>query len=64
MKNLYIRSPLFYMGDKHKLLPELIPHFPKNKEIQHLALVKQSRLSVMPIDYKSWKVIYKMGKVT
>ena len=36
----------------------------KNKEIQHLALVKQSRLSVMPIDYKSWKVIYKMGKVT
>ena len=36
----------------------------KNKEIQHLALVKQSRLSVMPIDYKSWKVIYKMGKVS
>ena len=36
----------------------------KNKEIQHLPLIKQSRLSVMPIDYKSWKVIYKMGKVT
>jgi predicted RNA-binding protein with PUA-like domain len=35
----------------------------KNKEIQHLALVKQSRLSVMPIDYKSWKIIYNMGKV-
>jgi len=29
----------------------------------HLALVKQSRLSVMPIDSKSWKVICKMGKV-
>ena len=36
----------------------------KNKDISHLALIKQSRLSVMPIDYKSWKIIYKMGKVT
>jgi predicted RNA-binding protein with PUA-like domain len=35
----------------------------KNKDISHLALIKQSRLSVMPIDYKSWKIIYKMGKV-
>ena len=36
----------------------------QTKEIKHLPLVKQSRLSVMPIDYKSWKIIYKMGKVT
>ena len=35
----------------------------KNKEIRHLPLIKQSRLSVMPIDYKSWKIIYNMGKV-
>ena len=35
----------------------------KNKKISHLALVKQSRLSVMPIDYKSWKIICNMGKV-
>ena len=28
MKNKYIRSPLFYMGDKYKLLPELVPLFP------------------------------------
>ena len=35
----------------------------KNKSISHIPLVKQSRLSVMPIDYKSWKIIYKMGKV-
>ena len=34
----------------------------KNKDICHLPLIKQSRLSVMPIDYKSWKIIYKMGK--
>ena len=35
----------------------------ETKSIIHLPLVKQSRLSVMPIDYKSWKVIYKMSKV-
>ena len=35
----------------------------KNKALKHLSLIKQSRLSVMPIDFKSWKIIYKMGKV-
>ena len=35
----------------------------KNNTISHLPLIKQSRLSVMPIDYKSWKIICKMGKV-
>ncbi len=35
----------------------------KIKDISHLPLIKQSRLSVMPIDYKSWKIIYKMGKI-
>ena len=35
----------------------------KNKAISHLPLIKQSRLSVMSIDYKSWKIIYKMGKI-
>ena len=35
----------------------------KNKDLSHLALIKQSRLSVMPIDYKSWKILSKMGKI-
>ncbi len=35
----------------------------KNKKLSHLSLIKQSRLSVMPIDFKSWKIICKMGKV-
>ena len=35
----------------------------KTKNISHLPLIKQSRLSVMPIDYKSWKIIYNMGKM-
>ena len=35
----------------------------KNNTISHLPLIKQSRLSVMPIDYKSWKIICNMGKI-
>ena len=35
----------------------------KTKEIKHLPLLKQSRLSVMPIDFKSWKIIYNMGRI-
>ena len=35
----------------------------KNVDLKHLSLIKQSRLSVMPIDFKSWKIIHKMSKV-
>ena len=35
----------------------------KNKALKHLLLIKQSRLSVMPIDFKSWKIIDKMSKI-
>tara|TARA_B100000579_G_scaffold217315_1_gene177741 strand:+ start:150 stop:563 length:414 start_codon:yes stop_codon:yes gene_type:complete len=43
--------------------PVQLEKIKKNKDICHLPLVKQSRLSVMPIDYKSWKIILKMGKI-
>ena len=35
----------------------------KNKDLQHLLLIKQSRLSVMPIDCKSWKILNKKGSI-
>ena len=35
----------------------------KNKELKHLSLIKQSRLSVMPIDSKSWKILNKMSSI-
>ena len=35
----------------------------KSKELSHLALIKQSRLSVMPIDSKSWNILNKIGKI-
>jgi predicted RNA-binding protein with PUA-like domain len=34
-----------------------------NKKLNHLALVRQSRLSVMPIDAKSWKIICNLGGI-
>ena len=35
----------------------------KVKELSHLSLIRQSRLSVMAIDSKSWKILNKMGKI-
>ena len=43
--------------------PVSLEKIKKNKAISHLPLIKQSRLSVMQIDSKSWKIIYKMGKI-
>ena len=43
--------------------PVSLEKIKKTKEISHLPLIRQSRLSVMPIDYKSWKIICKMGKI-
>jgi len=43
--------------------PVSLANIKENKEICHLPLVKQSRLSVMPIDSKSWKIICKMGRI-
>ncbi len=41
--------------------PVSLENIKKNKELNHLALIKQSRLSVMPIDMKSWKILNKMS---
>tara|TARA_B100001146_G_C15785044_1_gene265869 strand:+ start:119 stop:520 length:402 start_codon:yes stop_codon:yes gene_type:complete len=43
--------------------PVSLENIKKNKGLSHLALIKQSRLSVMPIDTKSWKIILKMGSI-
>jgi len=43
--------------------PIPLENIKKNKELSHLSLIKQSRLSVMPIDSKSWKILNNMGKV-
>ena len=43
--------------------PIALEEIKKNKELGHLSLIKQSRLSVMPIDSKSWKILNKMSKI-
>ena len=43
--------------------PVTLENIKKNKELVHLSLIKQSRLSVMEIDSKSWKIINKMGSI-
>ena len=49
---------------KNKLLkPVTLKEIKKDKQLSHLALIKQSRLSVMPIDYKSWKIINNMSRI-
>jgi len=49
---------------KNKLkFPVSLENIKKNKALKDLPLIKQSRLSVMPIDTKSWKIILKMGSI-
>ena len=43
--------------------PVTLEEIKKNKQLSHLSLIKQSRLSVMPIDSKSWKILNNMGKI-
>ena len=43
--------------------PVTLETIKKNKELSHLSLIKQSRLSVMSIDSKSWKILNNMGKI-
>jgi len=43
--------------------PVTLKNIKNDKKLSHLALIKQSRLSVMPIDSKSWKIINNMSKI-
>ena len=41
--------------------PVSLENIKKNKDLKDIALIKQSRLSVMPIDTKCWKIILKIS---
>jgi predicted RNA-binding protein with PUA-like domain len=43
--------------------PVTLENIKKNKQLSHLSLIKQSRLSVMPIDSKSCKILNNMSKI-
>ena len=51
---------------KHKKTfthPVSLDMIKKHPHLKELSLVKQSRLSVMPIDTKSWKIINKISNI-
>ena len=49
---------------KNKLkTPVTLENIKENKDLKDLPLIKQSRLSVMSIDTKSWKIILKMSSI-
>ena len=43
--------------------PISLENIKKNPNLNNLPLIKQSRLSVMPIDSKCWKILNKMGNI-
>jgi len=43
--------------------PVTLENIKKNNALKHISLVKQSRLSVMKIDLKSWKIINKISSI-
>ncbi len=60
-------SGRFVMVDVNALEPFETPvslrQIKDDERLSHLALVRHSRLSVMPIDAKAWKLICKLGGV-
>ena len=44
--------------------PVKLENIKKNSSLSEIPLIKQSRLSVMPIDSKSWKILNKMGNIS
>jgi len=51
------------MVDKSFPSPVTLEQIKNIKSLSHLALVRQGRLSVMPIDKKSWNLLCQMGKL-
>jgi len=43
--------------------PITLKEIKSNPNLSNLALVRQSRLSVMPVNQKSWKILYKSGEL-
>ena len=43
--------------------PVTLAQIKDDPRLEHLALVRQSRLSVMPIDAKAWKILCAMGGI-
>jgi len=58
-------TTIYWVSVFKKMLKKAVSleNIKKNKALKHLSLIKQSRLSVMPIDSKSWKILNKMSNI-
>ena len=60
-KNMFVAVKVIF---KQKLKnPIKLEDIKKKGSLTEIPLIKQSRLSVMPIDSKSWKILNKMGNI-
>ena len=59
-KNQYVAVDV--KAKKSLDIPVTLEQIKNNKKLLHLSLIKQSRLSVMPIDKLSWNCILKISK--
>ena len=57
----FVAVTVRFIEKLHK--PISLESIKKNKQLSHLSLIKQSRLSVMPIDSKSWKILNNMSSI-
>ena len=57
----FVAVTVKFLKKLHK--PVSLEEIKKNKQLSHISMKKQRRLYVMPKDYKSWKILNKMGKV-
>ena len=57
----FVAVTVRFIKKLHK--PISLESIKKNKQLSHLSLIKQSRLSVMPIDSKSWKILNTMSSI-
>ena len=48
---------------KRLKIPVKLEDIKKNSALREIPLIKQSRLSVMPIDSKSWKILNNLGNI-
>ena len=58
--NKFVAVDVKYLSSFNK--PITLKQIKSEKKLSKLLLLKQSRLSVMPIDAKSWNLICKMAK--
>ena len=57
----FVAVTVQYKGKFSK--PVTLENIKNHKDLSHLPLIQQSRLSVIPVDYQSWKLINNISRI-